>query len=431
MFCRCSCIRIVFAVAGLALLASGCSGDNAGPATPPDGGEDVPLSPTTEAGATTETGTVTEAGGEASGPGVLAGTVTDIAGVVVLGAKIEAGGATALSDAQGRYSLAGVAPGTITVKVTQSWFRPLEQAVAVSASGVTPWNPVLTEMPLDVDPADRALADAYNLTFDWTRQTIAIAIAPRPTRCAFDNAVYLHNPALYRDTSSQPPVTPAPQPQIVAGAASGFTFPVVSGTNKGQEALDLTTLADTIASTPLGPTEPVEFMVWGSMVNWLGEWSAAKSVTVKLAGLAVRQQGWGSNALRPQDIEKVFIEPGTGRLWVKVVFENFVELGPGITDDDGDGRKEIYAALGSTHYTAEIVDALANTYMKTTFSTHVLGDVELSKSLNELYSTTAAKVEGRIGQPFTVPGLGTFVYPFVVLKHAGGQENVVLIAPGP
>jgi hypothetical protein len=145
-------------------------------------------------------------------------------------------------------------------------------------------------MPLKVDPADRALANLYNQTFDWTKQTISISIVETPTRRAFDNAVYFHNPALYRDTTATPPLTPAPQPTIVAGVASGFTFPVLSGANQGQEALDLTTIVDSIKDTPLGPTEPTDYMMWTPMVNWLGEWDAAKSVTLKVAGLAVRQQ---------------------------------------------------------------------------------------------------------------------------------------------
>lgn len=404
----------------------GCSGSGS---TSPDVPADAAIAD--EAGSVAEVGpSPGEAGaGEAVGTASITGIVTDGLGVPVLGAKIEAGGASVFSDAQGKFTLSGLPTGKIPIRVTQSWFAPLEQAVEVTGPG-TPWNPVLNQMPLLVSPADRILVDAYNATFDWTKQTLSMAIAEAPTRCAFDNAVYLHNPALHRDTSTQALVTPAPQPQIVAGVASGFTFPVLSGANKGQEALDLTTIADSIAGTPFGPVEPTSYMVWKSMVNWLGEWNAAKTVTVKVAGLAVQQQGWGSNAIRPQDIEKVFVDPATGRLWVKVVFENFVQLGLGIADDDGDGRKEIYAALGDTHYTAEIRDTLVTTYMTVTFNTHGLSK-QLSNSLNELYSTTAAKVEGYIAQPFTVPGVGAIAYPFVVLKHSGGQQNVILVAPGP
>jgi hypothetical protein len=357
----------------------------------------------------------------------LAGTVTDRAGVPVVGAKVEAGGVAVFSDAQGHYALAGLTPGAVTVDVTQVWFKPLEQSVTLTGGGPTPWDVTLDEMPLRVDPADRALAGIYNQTFDWTKQTISIAIAETPTRCAFDNAIYFHNPALYRDTSAQPPLTPSPQPTISGGIAQNFSFPIISGTSPAEEALDLTTIVDSITGTPLGPTEPTNYMMWKSMINWLTEWDAAKSVTLKLVGVAVRQQGWGGNAVLPQEIEKVFVDPNTNKLWVKVVFENFVQLGPGITDDDGDGRKEIYAAVASAHYTSEIVDALVNTYAKTTFSTHGFAD-QVTKGLNELYSTTGAHVEGYIGQLFEVPGLGTIIYPFVVLGHTGGKENVILMS---
>jgi hypothetical protein len=398
-------------------LVAGCGSSSSTGDAALDGGVDSP-STGNEAGPISETG---------SGPvGSLTGTVRDQAGLVILGAKIlVAGLPSVFSDAQGKFTLANIPAGAVTFTVTQNWFQPLQQSVTVA--GATPVDIVLTEMPLKVDPADRTLAAAYNQTFDWTKQTLSIAIVETPTRRAFDNAVYVHNPALYRDTSAQAAITPSPQPQIAATGASNFTFPVTSGTNQGTEALDVTTIVDSIKDTPLGPTEPADFMMWSPMINWLTEWSAAKSVSLKLVGLAVRQQGWGSNAIRPQDIEKVFLDPVTQRLWVKVVFENFVQLGSGITDDDGDGRKEVYAAIAPAHYTSEIIAALTGTYRTVTFSTHSLS-AEVTKSLNEIYSTTGAQLERYIGQPFDIAGLGTIAYPFVVLKHAAGQENVILVA---
>jgi hypothetical protein len=256
-----------------------------------------------------------------------------------------------------------------------------------------------------------------------------MAIAESPTRRNFDNAIFLHNPVLYRNTSTVAAVTPSPAPQIIAGVPSGFDFPVLSGVNQGQQALEPATIVDNIKDTPFGASESADFMMWTAMVNWLVEWDASKAVAVRVAGLAIRNQGWGGNALRPQDIEKVFLDPATGKLWVKIVFENFVQLGQGITDDDGDGRKEIYAALAPVHYSAEIITALTSNYMATAFSTHSLSK-EVSKSLNELYSTTGAQVERTIGQPFEIPGLGTITYPFVVLRHTAGQKNVILVGPG-
>ncbi|HEX7501728.1 MAG TPA: hypothetical protein VF524_15720, partial [Polyangia bacterium] len=65
-----------------------------------------------------------------------------------------------------------------------------------------------------------------------------------------------------------------------------------------------------------------------------------------------------------------------------------------------------------------------------TFSTYSLSK-QVTKSLNEIYSTTGAQVERTIGQPFDVAGLGTITYPYIVLKDAVGQENVFLVAPAP
>jgi hypothetical protein len=404
-------ISLVAAIAAFATMVVACSGGSGNVKEPDDAG--------------------TEAGSDEAGlAGQLTGTVTDRALSPILGARIEAAGAFVFSDAHGKYALSGLSTGPVAVKVSQNWFQPLEQVVVIDGVAPTPFDVIIDEMPLKVDPADRALAAAYNQTFNWTTQKLSLGIVETPTRRAFDNIVYFHNPALYRDTSGQVPVTPSPQPEIGANGAANFTFPVSSGANQGLEALDLVTIVDSIKDTPLGPTEPADFMMWSSMVNWLNEWSPSKSVTLKLAGLAVRQQGWGSNVIRPQEIEKVFLDTVTRKLWVKVVFENFVQLGPGISDDDGDGRKEIYAAVAAAHYTSEILDVLTNTYMKATFTTYGLSQ-QVTKSLNELYSTTGAQLERYIGQPFDVTGLGTIVYPFVVLKHLAGQENVILVAAGP
>jgi hypothetical protein len=418
----------------LVLAALGCSNGTSGSNLLPDAAVEAPGGAVGDAPVDAPAGEaspmVSEAGSEALLAASLTGTVTDSVGLPVVGAKVEVGGVSIFSDAQGKYTLANLAPGTAVVNVTQQWFQPVQHSLTLSGGAPTPWNAILTEMPLKIDPSDRALANLYYQTFDWTQQTISIAIVETPTRRAFDNAVYFHNPALYRDTSATAPLTPSPPPTISAGVASNFTFPVLSGANQGQEALDLTTIVDSIKDTPLGATEPADFMMWTPMVNWLTEWDPAKSVTLKVAGLAVRQQGWGGNAIRPQEIEKVFLDPATNRLWVKVVFENFVQLGAGITDDDGDGRKEIYAAVADAHYTSEIVNALVSSYTVATFSTYGLSK-QVTKSLNEIYSTTGAQVERFIGQPFAVAGLGTIGYPYVVLKHAVGQENVILVAPAP
>ena len=163
------------------------------------------------------------------------------------------------------------------------------------------------------------------------------------------------------------------------------------------------------------------------MLNWLTDWDPTKSADLKLAGVAVKQQNWGTNVQRPQELQRVYLDGANGVLWVEVVFAPFVQVGDGITDSDGDGYKEIFAKVDSRYVSQEILDKLVG-YGQTRYTTHGMSD-EVTKALREIYSTTSAQVERFIGQPFDIPGVGTIQYPFVVLKHAGGQENVILVGP--
>jgi hypothetical protein len=402
--------------------ALACSKDP-DPAGPPEG---------SAADAGPDTGGGAEAGGTeggiAAGTG-LTGSLKDQAGFPVGNAEIRVGSASTFSDTQGKYTLAGLPPGTAMVEVKRNWFKTFEGSVTVGASGLTSHDLTLEEMPLRIEAADRALAETYGRTFDWTKQTLSIAVVARPSRRDFDNAVYYRNPALYRDPTGMAAVSPTPAPEIAANVARNFTFPLTSGARRGQEALDLASIADTLGGTPLGATEPADFMIWTPMVNWLSESDPGKTAELKLVEVAVRQQAWGSNALRPQEIEKVYLD-AAGALWVKVVFAPFVQLGPGVADDDGDGLKEIYARVNAESSPAELTAKLKADYGKSIPSTHALS-LEVARSLNELYSRTAAQVERYIGQPFEAPGVGTIMYPFVVLRHSAGQKNVILVAPSP
>lgn len=395
--------RALLCLFGLCALIIGCSEETT---ERPDGG-------------TTQDGTTTDDIG--TGP-ALRGVVKDSKGAPVESAKVEVGSVSAFTDMQGKYTVKDVTPGAATVKVTQDWFKEKTESVTIKDVGATDLDIAIEEHPLKIDPADQTLADTYNQTFDWTKDKVSVVVLPSPTRKNLDNAVYYHNPALYRDTSGEAKVTPSPLPSIGAGGGKNFKFTVEG---KGVEALDASTISD---DNPLTAAEKKDYLMFRPMLNWLLNWDATKPADLNAVGVAVRQQNWGSNAVRPQEIEQVYLKGGT-EIWVKVVFENFVELGSGITDKDGDGRKEIYAKVDPQLYTSEIVTKLNDEYIKPTYDTHGMSR-QINDSLNELYTTTAAEIEKYIGQSFDLPdSKGTIQYPFVVLKHSEGQQNVLLVGP--
>ncbi len=81
---------------------------------------------------------------KAAGSSSITGVVTDATGAVIPGATVsvkENGGAvvrTATTDSQGRYSIAGVTPGSITLRGTAPGF--VQQEVAVGVPGGTRFN---------------------------------------------------------------------------------------------------------------------------------------------------------------------------------------------------------------------------------------------------------------------------------------------------
>jgi hypothetical protein len=402
---------------GVLLLAAGApAGCSSDPATPP--GTDAGAGGDAVADTTTADGAAL----------AITGTVTDRAGMPVARAKLEVGATSVFSDPQGGYTLAVPAAGSVTLKVTRQWFTALESSVTVASAGTTKHDVVLDEIPLKLDPDDVALAASYNKTFDFRTSKLSIAVAARPTRRAFDNAVFFNNPALFKEPAGQAAVKPTPLPDIGGAGAVNFSFVLKSGKNQGQDALDVTSIVDTLEATKLAAADTADFMVWTPALKWIGEWDEARFGDLTAAAAGIRQQDWGSGVARPQDIQRLYVDTASKTLWVEVVFASFVELGPGVTDNDGDGRKEIFAKLGSAHYTAAVADKLAGEYAKTAYTTHGLSN-QVSKSLNDLYSQTAAQVERYIGEPLDLPGVGRIKYPFVVLTLLGGFKNVILVGP--
>jgi len=391
-------------LAACGLLLSGCS---EGPSRQPKNG-------------------VTDGGGKddlPAGP-ALAGVIRDGAGAPVAGVEVDVGGTRGFSDADGSYLVAPLTAGATTVKLTQDWFQDKTAAVTIKDTGVTTLDLTMEEHPLKVEAADRTLADSYNKTFDWTEDTVSIVILPRPTRRELDNALYFHNPALFRDTSGDTLTPTKTLPSIGAGA-QGFDFQA----QNGKQVLDVATIRDRLDDTALDAAAKGGWMMWRPLMTYLKDWDADKVADINDAGEAVRKQTWGdSSAVGPQDIERVFLYQD--ELWVEVVFETFVKVGSGVSDSDGDGRREVFGKMAPDHYSSEVINKIKGDYLgQAALSTHAMSR-EIENSLYYLYTATAAELEKHIGEPYDLPGgAGTISYPFTVLKHSAGQINVLLCGP--
>lgn len=376
-------------------------------------------------GSTAKEGT----GGDGTGGGLkLTGKITDASGKPVESAKIELGGKQGFSGSDGTYTIDDPPVGAGKVTVTQDWFKEKKDVdVTVAATGATTLDIAIEAWPLKLDAADKTLADTYNQTFDWTKDKLTMTVMSSPTRKNLDTALYHKNPALYRDTSSEKQVDSKLTLANIAGK-----FATSSGPSTGTDALVPSTVKDAISGTPITSAEQADFMLFRPLLNWLTNWdqTTKKIEDISAVKSAVQQQAWGGNAVKPQRLEKVFLH--SDELWVQIVFEPFVKVGSGITDKDGDGYKEIYGKLDPKLYTADLIKALKDDYVKTTYNTNGMSK-QVNDALNELYSVTAAEVDTYIGQTYTLPSSkGTINYPFVVLKHsATGADVYQVLLTGP
>lgn len=353
-----------------------------------------------------------------AGTGTLKGAVKNGAGKPVGDAVIAVGSLTTTADFKGIYELTGVPAGEATATVNAVWYAETQQQATVKAGESTTLDITMTAAPLKLEADDRALAEQAAATFDWTKDKLSVALVEAPTPSRIGAALYLHNPALYRDTSAEAQVTPSPLPAIDAGG-TGFDFPAGD-----KQALDATAIVDKLDATPIPAASHGDFGLWEPTLGHLKR--VDKLGNLAYVDAAVRQQQWGSDALQPQRLERVWLHDGA--IWVCIVFEPFVELGSGISDSDGDGYKEIFAKIDAANFPQEVYDELANAYFKPKLDTLGVKGV-LDDIVNDLYDATNPEIKQTIGESFEAAGLGTFKYPFAVLRHASGAENVLLVGP--
>ncbi len=279
-----------------------------------------------------------------------------------------------------------------------------------------------------VESDDQALAQSYNSTFDWSTGKIAVRLLSGPTRSESDKAVYFHNPGLYKDVGGEPQVTPDPLPTL-DGSPSGFDFELSDlAPNANQQFLDNTSIVDKLSETSISQAEQTNSALWlpAVMVYLAVDWDASKVLNLYYGNNAVRGQKWGgSSTLPPQSIQHVYLH--SGEIWVEIAFEDFVTLGTGISDSNGDGYKEVFAKIALEHFTPEAYDKLVNDYVTPKMTVAELNTHIEDKILDDLYYDFPMEPSSGIGVPFEITGVGSVKFPFKVLKGVSPKDDIFIV----
>lgn len=359
----------------------------------------------------------------------LSGQVKNTLGKPEMGASITVLDQTTETDFSGLYALR-VPAGELTVQCALAWLESAEKSAQVEPGGSAVVDFQLTPRAIALLPADKALAEQYNQTYDWKKDKLSIQQVGKPTRGNLERAVYLHNPALFADASGESPIHPSNPPSLSA-SPTGFSFPLPEqAPHSGQEALVMATVVDKLEETPLTREEIAAAFPWEpGVMKYLSKWNLDQAADLYYATQAIQTQKWGgASRLAAQTVEDGYVHDGK-EIWVKLVFEDFLTVGAGIGDDDGDGKKEVFARVTGALYTEEILAKLAD-YATTTFDGLGLRSL-MQQILDDLYSRTNPIFLRTIGVPYEIPGLGTIEYPLAVIAHqgAGGIVNVLLGSP--
>ncbi|MCK5798978.1 MAG: carboxypeptidase regulatory-like domain-containing protein [Deltaproteobacteria bacterium] len=357
--------------------------------------------------------------------GDLSGTVKDGKGHPVDGATVQVGGVEVLADAAGAFHVKDIPKGPVTVSVKAPWFATSKTSTDVKPDVDNSITFVLNPRPLKIEAEDRTMAETTQKTFDWRTSRTSFSVIEGPTQGRIDRAMYHLNPALYRDDSTEPAVSPAPPLAIKQGVASGFSFPRTDP----KEAIVLASIVDTLDATLLPASAKASYLMWVPLLNALLLRQDATEAATALSetAAAIEKQSWGGSGAITQRIGRVFFDQEKKALWVEIIFGSFVALGEGITDSDGDGYPEIFASIAPLKDINTLATAIKD-YTETPVDTIGVKTI-LEDLMNALYSTSNPAITSSLGEAYDVPGVGTLTYPTAVVRHGDGTVNIFLMAP--
>lgn len=275
------------------------------------------------------------------------------------------------------------------------------------------------------DAGDLALAQALQASYERCASRVMVRVLSRTDRAALDYAAYDRNPMFHfplKDPLSAP-----------------LDAPVLHGLTSGG-ALVRDTIRDKLSETPLTDQELERPLAWTPLVKHLLEWNYDAAYSLLVIGSQVSGAKWGNDDLvRPlQQIATGYLHGD--EIWVKVEFRPEVTWLP-LTDEDGDGYREVYARMNAPGYPPELLAEIRGDYLSKPLTTEEMetyffelaSDWYQSLMTETLEPETTRPWPNAHTEPEIVEALGgkSFASPFVVMKGKPYGEviyNVFLLA---
>jgi len=232
----------------------------------------------------------------------------------------------------------------------------LPRWVRAAAAALACCTVVGAEEPRAPDARDALIVEDLSHTYDRMRSRIMVRRVKRATRARLDFAAYDRN-IMFHVPRPERPVAPRPRPKREGLHFGGTLVP--------------TSVKDRLSQTPLTEAEKRQPMAVTPLLEYLALWNYDAAEELLVCDAAVSEEKWGNAGLaRPlQRMVTAYLhETRAAELWVKVEFEPTVTFLDGVSDEDGDGYREIYGRVAPKAVTAPLVQRIRKDYIGRTLN---------------------------------------------------------------
>ena len=259
-------------------------------------------------------------------------------------------------------------------------------------------------------PAEPALAKDLQASYSRVDSPLLVRSISSTTRAALDYLTHDRNCLFH-----YPALSPLQSPPPVTGLSS-----LTLG-----DVLVADSIRDRLQDTPLTPDEQAQPLSWQPVLRLLTAWDYDQVEGLLEATARVSGEKWGNpEVVQPlQRISTAYLRGP--ELWVKVEFRPELTWLP-VSDEDGDGYRELYGRLNPTLYSQAVPDHLSGDYLSRALDLAEMQDYffELTSEWYQAYRTVTlepeetevwpnAETEAEIRE---MMGGRTFTRPFVVIR---------------